>query len=86
MLDANIEKEYQVTEKRRRVYETLTKSEISKLRKLTIGHGNMAKCEDATGKHRNQVMRAMAGERLFPETAQIFRNYILNYGVKKQHN
>lgn len=77
MLDAaNVDKNCNTTAKRRRVYDCLTEKERRQLRAVTIGHGNMAKCEDATGLFRATIMNAMAGQRLMPETAQKIRHYI----------
>ena len=76
MLDANINKESNKSVRVPRLYETLTKSEINLLRKKTIGHGNMLRCELATGKPRNMIMRAMAGGRILPENARLLRDYI----------
>lgn len=76
MLDANINKESNKSVRVPRVYETLTKSERSRLRRMTIGHGNMIACELATGKHRNMIIRAMSGGRLLPESAEVLRTFL----------
>lgn len=76
MLDANIMKNNNTKVKSRRLYETLTTEEREMLSKRTIGHGNMAACEDATGLFRATIMNAKNGGRLLPENAQKIRDYI----------
>ncbi|WP_346318221.1 hypothetical protein [Chitinophaga sp. YIM B06452] len=72
----NVDKKFNTKPKQRRVYETLTDEERKQLRQVTIGHGNMAKCEDATRLFRATIMNAMAGGRLMPATAKTIRDYI----------
>lgn len=76
MLKANIEKVDNVAENMRRTYETLTRGEISKLRKRTIGHGNMKAAEEATGLTRNTIMKAREGGKITNMTASIIREYL----------
>lgn len=84
MLNANIVQESKIKEKRRAVYETLTADERETLRNKTIGHGNMAKCEDATEMTRNTIGRALAGSRILPEKAVALRLYLAGLPANEQ--
>jgi hypothetical protein len=84
MLKANIGKEKEERMKRRAVYETLTESEIRNLRGKTIGHGNMARCEDSTHLTRNTIMRAMQGGRIVPKNAAAIRLYLAGQPVTEE--
>lgn len=76
MLGANIDKTCNVGRRSTRNYETLTKQECKKLRKKTLGHGNMVAAEIATGKDRGLILRAISGQRVLSENAAILRAYI----------
>lgn len=76
MLNANIMNESNTIRVQPRLYQTLTKQQRVALRKKTIGHGNMRACEQATGKDRGMILRAINGYRLLPENAELLINYL----------
>lgn len=76
MLSANIEKFSNVAELVPRTYEILTKEEIRKLKKKTIGHGNMKMAEQQTGLTRNTIMKAREGGKITKNTAEKIRLFL----------
>lgn len=76
MITANIEKVRNVVQNITRSYETLTKADISKLRRRTLGHGNMKAAMEATGLTRNTIMKAREGGKILSTTAEKLRSFI----------
>lgn len=76
MITANIEKVSNVAQNITRSYETLTKAEIKRLIRSTIGHGNMKAATEATGLTRNTLTKAREGGKILSTTAEKIRSYI----------
>lgn len=76
MSSANIEKVSNVAENMPSLYDTLTKQEQGKLKKKTIGHGNMKAAEQTTGLTRGTIMKAREGGKILSKTANTLRTLI----------
>ena len=58
--------------------QTLTTSERRRLKKASVGYGNMKQVEVRTTVHRSTIYAAISGRKLWPETATKLRNYLAN--------